>query len=39
MLSSRGRDGLYHTDKADVSTRYQRYKDATAWQAHDMIIK
>ena len=39
MLFSKGRDGLYHMDKADVGTRDERYKDATAWHAHDMIIK
>ena len=39
ILPFRGRDGLHHMDKADVSTRNERCKDATAWHTHDVIIK
>ena len=39
MLFLKGRDGQYHMDKADVGTRDERYKDATALHAHDIIIK
>ena len=38
-LFPRGWDNLYHTDKSDVGTRDERYTDATARHAHDMIIK